>query len=162
MSAIARCTIFAATLVAGCQWPTFDIGSACGVDIATGIDTCQQQPPPANQPGTPPTPPPAVVRVTPAQVIVSLGDTIRFVAVPYDSLNRVFVEPSQVVWSISDSTVASIVEGPVHFDYKSGNSTAVTLLGVSPGTAVLTVTVIVNNGGLRTSGTASVTTNPSP
>jgi hypothetical protein len=147
-------------LVAGCEDYTLaPLAGGCGVDFATGIDTCKQSPiPQPKQPSYPPTPPPQVVRVTPAQGVVAVGDTIRFVAIPYDSLNRVFVEPSQVLWTTSDSTVARIVSGPDHFDFKSGNSTAITVRADSRGTATLTVTIIVNNGGLQTSGSASVTT----
>lgn len=161
MSTISRLVALAASgcLIAACDTQAgIRMGPDCGVDWATGIDTCTQSPPPKPPPPPPPTPAPAVVRLTPEQGSVAIGDSIRFVAVPYDSLNRVFVEPSQVVWTTSDSTVLRIVTGPVHFDYKSGNSTYITALGVSRGSATLTATVIVNNGGLRQSGTASVTT----
>ena len=159
MSTVTRLlTLATATYVlAGCSMPLDLTAPTCGPDFATGIDTCTHQTPVPNQPAQPPTPPPQDVRVTPEVGSAAVGDTIQVIAIPYDSLGRVFVEPSQVVWASSDSSVARIVSRPDHYDMKSGNSTSIKLVGVASGTATITATVIVNNGGLRTSGEANVT-----
>lgn len=160
--------LWLAGFIAACKVPVGPVW-CCTRNPAAGTESCYWQDVPKGTssascdqavypPSQPKMPGPQEVRVTPEQGTVATGDTIQFIGIPYDSLNRVFVEPSEVVWSISDSTVARIIEGPVHFDNKSANSTSVRVLGVAAGTATLTATVIVNNGGSRTSGTANVTT----